>query len=202
MSNNISDTKVGNKRMATPSGNPDALNGSLNDIDDFVTRTKLPTGAILLNFQTWDRGYCNNRDGVVLGQNPGVTNPFAKTTEKINRDFYDTKVKPYKGNTKSTYEDYITSRGKGEVDTMGRTISQKDGENTIKKVTKTAPTVAEVDQATTNTAPTETAETTEKNRLLKVKKRGRSSSIMTGAKGVTKTSADYSLGRPSLLGRV
>lgn len=90
MSNNISDTKVGNKRMATPSGNPDALNGSLNDIDDFVTRTKLPTGAILLNFQTWDRGYCNNRDGVVLGQNPGVTNPFAKTTgvEAVLASFY------------------------------------------------------------------------------------------------------------------
>ena len=80
---------------------------------------------------------------------------------------------------------------------------ERDGENnSIKEVTKTAPTVAEVDQATTNTAPTETAETTEKNRLLKVKKRGRSSSIMTGAKGVTKTSSDYSLGTSSLLGRV
>ena len=72
----------------------------------------------------------------------------------------------------------------------------------VKEVTKTAPTIAEVDQATTDTAPTETAETTEKNRLLKVKKRGRSSSIMTGAKGVTKTSSDYSLGTSSLLGRV
>ena len=72
----------------------------------------------------------------------------------------------------------------------------------VKEVTKTAPTVAEVDQATTDTTPTETAETTEKNKLLKIKKRGRSSSIMTSAKGVTKTSADYSLGRPSLLGRV
>ena len=72
----------------------------------------------------------------------------------------------------------------------------------VKEVTKTAPTIAEVDQATTDTTPTETAETTEKNRLLKVKKRGRSSSIMTSAKGVTKTSSDYSLGRRSLLGRV
>ena len=72
----------------------------------------------------------------------------------------------------------------------------------VKEVTKTAPTIAEVDQATTDTTPTETAETTEKNKLLKIKKRGRSSSIMTSAKGVTKTSADYSLGRPSLLGRV
>ena len=71
----------------------------------------------------------------------------------------------------------------------------------VKKIVK-GPTIAEVDQATTDTTPTETAETTEKNRLLKVKKRGRSSSIMTSAKGVTKTSSDYSLGRSSLLGRV
>jgi len=72
----------------------------------------------------------------------------------------------------------------------------------IKEVTETAPTIAEVDQATTDTSPTETAETTEANRLLKIKKKGRSQSIMTSAKGVTKTSSDYSLGRPSLLGRV
>ena len=78
-----------------------------------------------------------------------------------------------------------------------------DGEdNKITEVTQTAPTVAEVDQATTDTTPTETAETTEENRLLKIKKRGRSASIMTGAKGVTKTSADYSLGKKSLLGNV
>ena len=76
------------------------------------------------------------------------------------------------------------------------------GNNTITQVTQTAPTVAEVDQVTTDTTPTETAETTEANRLLKIKKKGRSRSIMTSAKGVTKTSSDYSLGKPSLLGRV
>jgi hypothetical protein len=43
---------------------------------------------------------------------------------------------------------------------------------------------------------------TEANRLLKIKKKGRSQSIMTGSKGVTKTSTDYSLGKKSLLGRV
>tara|TARA_R110001599_G_scaffold120344_1_gene291429 strand:- start:15 stop:530 length:516 start_codon:yes stop_codon:yes gene_type:complete len=74
--------------------------------------------------------------------------------------------------------------------------------NTIKQVTETAPTIAEVDQATTNTDATETAETTEANRLLKIKKRGRSASIMNSAKGVTKTSSDYSLGKKSLLGQV
>jgi len=72
----------------------------------------------------------------------------------------------------------------------------------IKEVTETAPTVAEVDEATTDTAPIETAETTEANRLLKIKKKGRSRSIMTSAKGVTKESSDYTLGVKNLLGRV
>lgn len=86
MYTNIFDTKVGNKRMATTV----TLDCPVNDIDDFGTRAKLPTGAILLNFQTWNRGYCNNRDGVVLGQNPGVTNPFAKTkdVEAVLASFY------------------------------------------------------------------------------------------------------------------
>ena len=74
-----------------------------------------------------------------------------------------------------------------------------DNNNTIKKVTETAPTVAEVSQVTTADAA---AEDTEANRLLKIKKRGRSKSILSGSQGVTKTSADYSLGKKSLLGRV
>ena len=73
-----------------------------------------------------------------------------------------------------------------------------DGNNTITQVTKTAPTEAEVSQSTTTEADADT----EANRLLKVKKKGRSMTMMSGAKGVTKTSADYSLGKKSLLGRV
>jgi hypothetical protein len=72
------------------------------------------------------------------------------------------------------------------------------GPNTINQVTATAPTTAEVSQATTTEADADT----EANRLLKIKKKGRSQSIMTSSKGVTKTSANYSLGKPSLLGRV
>ena len=74
-----------------------------------------------------------------------------------------------------------------------------DNNNTIKKVTETAPTVAEVSQVTTTDAA---AEDTEANRLLKIKKRGRSKSILSGSQGVTKMAADYSLGKKSLLGRV
>ena len=70
--------------------------------------------------------------------------------------------------------------------------------NTIKQVTETAPTVSEVSQATT----TEANADTEANRLLKIKKKGRSQSIISGSQGVTKMAADYSLGKKSLLGQV
>ena len=73
-----------------------------------------------------------------------------------------------------------------------------DNNNTIKQVTETAPTVSEVSQATTTEADADT----EANRLLKIKKKGRSQSIISGSQGVTKMTADYSLGKKSLLGKV
>ena len=73
-----------------------------------------------------------------------------------------------------------------------------DNNNTITQVTKTAPTEAEVSQATTAEADADT----EANRLLKIKKKGRSQSIISGSQGVTKMASDYSLGKKSLLGRV
>ena len=74
-------------------------------------------------------------------------------------------------------------------------------QNVIKKniggrtIQTTAPTEGEVSQSGG-------AGTYEGTAALKVKKRGRSASIMTGPRGVTKTSTDYSLGKKSLLGRV
>ena len=73
-----------------------------------------------------------------------------------------------------------------------------DNNNTITEVTQTAPTEAEVSQSTTTEADADT----EANRLLKIKKKGRSQSIISGSQGVTKMAADYSLGKKSLLGRV
>ena len=73
-----------------------------------------------------------------------------------------------------------------------------DNNNIIKQVTETAPTEAEVSQSTTTEADADT----EANKLLKVKKKGRSMTMMSGAKGVTRTSPDYSLGKKSLLGMV
>ena len=60
------------------------------------------------------------------------------------------------------------------------------------------PTTAEVSQSEAANADADT----EANRLLKIKKKGRSQSIISGSQGVTKMAADYSLGKKSLLGRV
>ena len=94
------------------------------------------------------------------------------------------------------------STAEGGTREVGGNGGNGGNNNTITQVTQTAPTVAEVDQVTTDTTPTETTETTEANRLLKIKKKGRSASIISGSQGVTKTSTDYSLGKKSLLGQV
>ena len=92
---------------------------------------------------------------------------------------------------------YSTSQGGTKPD-GGQGAGAESGNNTITQVTQTAPTEAEVSQATTAEADADT----EANRLLKIKKKGRSQSIISGSQGVTKTSTDYSLGKKSLLGRV
>ena len=124
----------------------------------------------------------------------------------VNKAYYEKNVIGKNNFTKSidSYKDYMSKRGRGEVDAMGRAISGggDGGGNTQPGITKniggstiqtTAPTEAEVSQSEAANADAA---------ALKVKKRGRSASIMTSAKGVTKTSSSYSLGKPSLLGRV
>ena len=92
---------------------------------------------------------------------------------------------------KDRMSNYSTSEG-------GTREGGGGGNNTITQVTKTAPTVSEVSQATT----TEAEPDTEANRLLKIKKKGRSQSIISGSKGVTGMASNYSLGKKSLLGQV
>jgi len=142
---------------------------------------------------------------------------------KITRDFFTDKVLTSKrgmknlGTTKekfsnmsvsqqeSIYGDYIGNRNSGKTDAYGNTTNNQGGDggnNTPTVITKniggntiqtTAPTEAEVSQSEAANADAA---------ALKVKKIGRSRSIMTGSKGVTKTASNYSLGKPSLLGRV
>ena len=130
---------------------------------------------------------------------------IAKKTFEVNKAYYEKNVIGKNNFTKSidSYKDYMSKRGRGEIDAMGRAISGGgNGGNTQPGITKniggntiqtTAPTEAEVSQSEAANADAA---------ALKVKKRGRSQSIMTGSQGVTKMAADYSLGKKSLLGRV
>ena len=123
------------------------------------------------------------------GSDAGFTNSVQTREKKANEKNLGT----------SDYQGDLNSKNKNKNNNNNNNNGGgNDGNNTIAQVTATAPTTAEVSQATTTEADADT----EANRLLKIKKKGRSQSIMTSAKGVTKTSTGYSLGTPSLLGRV
>jgi hypothetical protein len=140
----------------------------------------------------------------ILGMTLNVTG-LAEKGFYANKAYYEKNVIGKNNFTKSidSYKDYMSKRGSGEIDAMGRTITNGSGNgNTQPGITKniggstiqtTAPTTAEVSQSEAANADAA---------ALKVKKRGRSQSIMTSSQGVTKTSPNYSLGKKSLLGRV
>jgi hypothetical protein len=140
----------------------------------------------------------------ILGMTLNVTGLAEKGFE-ANKAYYEKNVIGKNNFTKSpdNFKSYMSKRGSGEIDAMGRAISGGgNGGNTQPGITKniggstiqtTAPTTAEVSQSEAANADAA---------ALKVKKRGRSQSIMTSSQGVTKTSPNYSLGKKSLLGRV
>jgi len=134
---------------------------------------------------------------------------LGKKSHEINKSYYERNVigktnlktgKAYSANIQE-YKDYLKSRNAGDIDAMGRSIA-RDGDNnsgtnfvveknvggktiltTERKVAKDAEAKKEYDERTT-------------------KKRGRRKTIKTGSLGVTKVSSDYSLGKPTLLGKV
>ena len=119
------------------------------------------------------------------------------------RDKRSSKEKQKDGNVevglgKDRMSNYSTSQGGTKSDGGGVP-------DALVKIAKLDPTVAKMaaGPTTAEVSQSEAADAdTEANRLLKIKKKGRSQSIITGSKGVTKTSTDYSLGKKSLLGRV
>ena len=58
---------------------------------------------------------------------------ITKPGEKVNREYFDTKVKPSGKSKYNTYEDYIRARSKGEVDAYGREITQSDRDGPSQK---------------------------------------------------------------------
>jgi hypothetical protein len=142
-----------------------------------------------------------------------------KAGSRFNRDYFKNEVLgkgAYKGTSvkdfesmsrsaqESLYGDYMSGRTSGKTDAYGREINQTDrGGNgggaitssgqVVQAPTVTAPTTAEVSQATAADA--------QESLVLRKRKtlaRGRSPTIMTGVTGAT---GSLTLGKPSLLGR-
>ena len=132
--------------------------------------------------------YTSNSYNAGISSSPKTTTTSGGGGQNSNYNQYTAYPQKQKTKAKPKKKTVVTFDGGGS-----------DNNNTIKQVTETAPTVAEVSQVTTADAA---AEDTEANRLLKIKKKGRSKSILSGSQGVTKMAADYSLGKKSLLGRV
>ena len=134
--------------------------------------------------------------GGVIG---AVTKPFREKTEAANRKFYEEKVVPAGKSKAPDYETYIKNRLAGKTDAYGNPISQSDNGGAIASSGQvvqapevTAPTTAEVSQATTTKA-----EDPIELRKRRAKARGRTPTIMTGVTGAT---GSLTLGKPSLLG--
>jgi hypothetical protein len=156
---------------------------------------------------------------------PGISEPLQKNAIRTGNFFTDyvlgkggKKNSLYAGMDKSQfgklsvekqnkmYSEYSKNRMSGKIDAYGREIRPEGGGGAVGETGTSStggadafgPTFKVVEQSEAANADADT----EANRLLKIKKKGRSQSIMTGSKGVTKTSTDYSLGKKSLLGRV
>ena len=134
---------------------------------------------------------------------------ISKKAFEVNKSYYEKnvigKINPATGKAYSAsveeYQGYLKGRSGGNLDAMGRAISNNDngGGQLVEKniggrtLLTTAPTTAEVSQS--NAAQVEDSEELRKKR---VKAKGRSPTIMTGVTGVT---GGLTLGKPSLLGR-
>jgi hypothetical protein len=137
-----------------------------------------------------------------IDNSPILNNPITRKTEQVNRDFFENKVKR-NTNKFSNYEDYIRARGRGEVDAMGREITQRDGgNNQPAQETIIKKNIGGSEVQTTQAKIDEQRAKDDEYDIRKVKKEGRKRYTLTSSKGVTQVSDDYSLGKKSLLGSV
>lgn len=139
---------------------------------------------------------------------------IGEKTFGVNKEYYTKNVigkvnpatgKPYSGST-SDFESYMKGRGEGKLDAMGRTITSTGGGDS--KVTEAPKETVKTSMLSQPVEAETKIETVKKEKkedeydVRKIKKRGRRRNILTSSKGVTTVSADYSLGKPSLLGSV
>lgn len=146
---------------------------------------------------------------------PGSTilNAAQKLRQKsfeANRKFYQEKVLKSKNksgyvDTLESYESYMKNRLSGKTDAYGNVNPGygRDRDNNIQtqKVTAGGQTILTKTKTPAETKAAEEKKDKEYDARV-TKKRGRKKTIRTSSLGVTKTAADYSLGKKTLLGQV
>jgi hypothetical protein len=144
---------------------------------------------------------------------PGSTilNAAQKLRQKsfeANRKFYQEKVLKSKNtsgyvDTLESYESYMKNRLSGKTDAYGNVNPgygvDKDNNIQTQKVTAGGQTILTKEKTP---AETKVAEEKKEYDARQTKKKGRRKNTLTSSQGVMKTSADYSLGKKSLLGQV
>jgi len=148
-----------------------------------------------------------------------LSEPLQRNSKR-NRDFFTNKVltdprglKNF-GYTKEQFEklsmakqnkiygNYITTRRDNKTDGFGTVINEgSDNNNQTPPVATIMPVPSDPNAPATPLDP-QPSETEKKYDARRTKKKGRNQNLLTSARGVTKTSADYSLGKKSLLGQV
>ena len=149
-----------------------------------------------------------------------LSEPLQRNSKR-NRDFFTNKVltdprglKNF-GYTKEQFEklsmakqnkiygNYITTRRDNKTDGFGTVINEGNDRNNQPdlKIGKFPQPPIDPIKGVKPLDP-EQSETEKKYDPRKTKKKGRNQNLLTSARGVTKTAADYSLGKKSLLGQV
>ena len=137
-----------------------------------------------------------------------IINAIGQKSLDKNVDFFKNDPRTNKARTKygvtdEGYKQYMKDRLGGKIDAAGNVNFNygRDKENNVrtKKVTAGGQTIL---TKTKTPAETKVAEEKKEYDARQTKKKGRRKNTLTSSQGVMKTSADYSLGKKSLLGQV
>ena len=133
--------------------------------------------------------------GNAAGGSADAPNTTRSTLSKRNQAKADKKSKAEANVEMGLGNDRMSNYSTNEGGTREGGGGQDNNNSNITQATKK-------ESPTVKTKVEKAADLTAEQILLRNKKRGRASSIMTSSQGVGKTSSNYELGKTSLLGRV
>ena len=122
----------------------------------------------------------------VLGIALNVTQKARQKSFEKNRDYFQKNVAGKRGfeDTFDSYKEYITGRGSGKLDAMGRPINTGGRSGGIETANQVGTTAKDTQQAAVDAAPTGPTsvemptEETEAQRLVNIKRKGRRATIL------------------------